>query len=66
MFKTGDKMRTAEAAAYLGISPSTLAKMRRRGEGPPFYRLGLRMIIYRRAKLDEWLDSTLELDGEDG
>ena len=44
------------AARYLGIAPSTLAKMRLSGRGPVFCKLG-RRVIYRRMDLDAWLDS---------
>jgi excisionase family DNA binding protein len=50
-------MRHHEAAEYLGLSVWTLAQMRLRGDGPPFYRLGLRLIGYRRDDLDQWLAS---------
>ena len=49
------KMRAPEAARYLGLSVSTLAKMRLRGDGPPYSKAGPRIVIYDRADLDEWL-----------
>ena len=45
-----------DAAEYLRSSPSTLAKMRCRGGGPEFCRIG-RAIRYRSADLDEWMAS---------
>jgi hypothetical protein len=33
--QTAPKLRVPQAADYLGISTSTLAKMRLRGDGPP-------------------------------
>jgi len=53
-------LRTREAAAYLGLSPSTLEKRRLRGEGPRFIRLGGRAIGYRIEDLDGWLDQLVE------
>ncbi len=44
----------AEAAAYLRLSKSTLAKLRCVGGGPRFKKLG-RKIVYARADLDAWL-----------
>jgi excisionase family DNA binding protein len=44
----------AEAAKYLKISLSWLAKGRMRGEGPPFVRLG-RSIRYLRSSLVDWM-----------
>ena len=49
------KLRAPEAAALLGLSPSTLAKMRIRGEGPPFLKVGRRALVYDPADLEEWL-----------
>jgi len=47
-------MSPTEAARYLGLAVSTLAKMRCWGGSPTFVRLG-RKIGYPRADLDEWL-----------
>jgi len=44
--RTGRKLRVREAAEYLGLSPSTLAKMRLRGDGPPYAKAGPRVVIY--------------------
>ena len=42
------------AAAYLDTTVGTLAQWRYRGEGPPFVRLG-RKIVYRVESLDAYL-----------
>ncbi len=49
-------LRTPEAASYLGLSPSTLEKLRLEGGGPEFVRLGRRALGYDVAALDAWLD----------
>ncbi len=49
-------LRTREAAEYLGLAESTVEKLRRRGGGPPFIRLGGRAIGYDLQDLDAWLD----------
>jgi predicted DNA-binding transcriptional regulator AlpA len=49
------KMRPPEAARYLGVSVSTLARMRVRGDGPPFAKAGPRLCVYDRQNLDAWL-----------
>ena len=49
------KLRAPEAAEYLGLSASTLAKMRLRGDGPPYSKAGPRVVIYDRADLDAWV-----------
>jgi hypothetical protein len=45
------------AAEYIEGSTSTLAKLRLKGGGPRFCRIG-RAIRYRRLDLDDWLLST--------
>ena len=45
-----------EAASYIGLSHSTLAKYRTTGEGPPFMKIG-RKVLYDVAVLDDWLAS---------
>ena len=50
-------LRTQDAAAYVGLSPSTIEKMRCYGGGPKFIRLGGRAIGYDIADLDRWLEA---------
>lgn len=50
-------VRAPAAAQYLGLSPSTLAKMRLRGDGPVFCKNGPRAVAYRISDLDDWLTS---------
>ncbi len=45
--------RQPEAANYLGLSGSTLSKMRIRGDGPVFVKLG-RIVAYDIRDLDAW------------
>lgn len=45
---------TEHAAAYLGLSPKTLETLRTRGGGPPFLKLG-RRVVYRKSDLELWL-----------
>lgn len=45
---------TPLAADYLGLSPATLETLRTRGGGPPFSKLG-RRVVYAREDLDAWL-----------
>ena len=47
-------LRAPRAAAYLGLSTSTLAKMRLRGDGPIYAKLG-RAILYDVRDLDAWV-----------
>jgi predicted DNA-binding transcriptional regulator AlpA len=43
-----------QAAAYCGVSKSYLDKARLTGEGPPFYKIG-RRVLYAVADLSAWL-----------
>lgn len=53
--ETKTLMRPEQAGKYLGLSPSTLAKMRMRGDGPPYSKAGARVVLYRKVDLDDWL-----------
>lgn len=44
---------TKQAADYLQLSHSWLAKLRVYGDGPTFVKLG-RRILYRKSDLDDW------------
>jgi predicted DNA-binding transcriptional regulator AlpA len=48
------RLRAPEAARYLGLSASTLSKMRLRGDGPVFLKLN-RAVAYDSRDLDAWL-----------
>mgnify|MGYP000438569516 CR=1 FL=1 len=58
MYNTGNRgmLRTPDAAQYLGISTSTLNKLRVLGGGPAYHKLG-RIVGYSHADLDAWLAS---------
>ena len=49
------RLRAPEAAEYVRLSASTLAKMRLRGDGPRYSRAGPRIVIYQQDDLDLWL-----------
>jgi hypothetical protein len=49
------KLRTKAAARYVGLAPSTLAKMRVRGDGPLFSKAGARVVVDDIEDLDRWL-----------
>src|SRR4051812_48243382 len=51
----GRRLRTPEAAEYLGVGESTLEKWRCSGKGPVFERAGTRIVVYRVADLDAFL-----------
>jgi excisionase family DNA binding protein len=47
-------VRVRDAAHYVGLSKSTLDKMRMHEGGPAFHKLG-RAIVYATTDLDAWL-----------
>lgn len=47
---------TVEAAQHLGLQKSTLEAWRCRGGGPRFVKMG-RVVRYRQADLDAWIES---------
>ena len=51
------RLRVSDAARYLGLSESTLAKMRLRGDGPPYSKAGARVVVYALADLNDYLDA---------
>jgi excisionase family DNA binding protein len=57
-------LNAIKAAQYVGLSASTLAKMRLSGNSPAFLKLG-RRVLYRRSDLDEWLESRIARDTSD-
>ncbi len=47
-----------EAAAFLGVAPKTLANWASNGRvAIPFYKVGPRSVVYRRADLEAYLSS---------
>lgn len=51
------RVRSTAVAAYLGLSTSTLAKMRLRGDGPLYSKINGRAVIYDLRDVDAWLDA---------
>jgi hypothetical protein len=47
------RLDTANAAAYTGYAPKTMAMMRANGTGPKFVKRG--KVFYYKDDLDEWL-----------
>lgn len=47
-------IKVKAAAAKVGLSVSTLNKLRCLGGGPPFYKLGV-SVFYRQEDIDAWL-----------
>jgi len=60
----GAVLTAGEAARLVGLSESTLAKLRLNGNGPVYCKLG-RRVVYRRADLEDWLQSRTTRDTTD-
>ena len=52
----GNLLDEREAAAILGASVQTLRNWRWRGQGPRALKIGLRMVRYRRADLEAFVE----------
>jgi predicted DNA-binding transcriptional regulator AlpA len=50
------KLRTADAAAYVGLGISTLEKFRVFGGGPVYYKVG-KSVVYSTVDLENWMAS---------
>jgi excisionase family DNA binding protein len=48
-----------QAAKYVGISEAALRLWRAEGQGPRYFRAGERLVRYRRADLDSWIEARL-------
>jgi predicted DNA-binding transcriptional regulator AlpA len=55
---------TKTAAHFIGLSESTLAKLRLNGNGPIYCKLG-RRVVYRPSDLEQWLESRTARDTSD-
>lgn len=54
------RMDTKNAAAYVGVSVNHLEKMRWKGSGPRFVKLGAKRVFYFKDDLDVWIRSGLQ------
>lgn len=58
-------LRPLEAAQHLGLSVSTLAKRRIRGDKPEYVKISRKAVGYRLADLDDWLASCVRRSTSD-
>lgn len=56
------RLSAKQAADYICVSRSTLAKWRMNGVGPKWHRLGSRLVYYFQNEIDEWLDECDRID----
>jgi predicted DNA-binding transcriptional regulator AlpA len=57
-------LHARDAARFVGLSESTLAKLRLNGNGPVYCKLG-RRVVYRPADLEQWVQSRTARDTSD-
>lgn len=57
-------VQAGDAARIVGLSASTLAKLRLNGNGPIYCKLG-RRVVYRPPDLEQWLQSRTVRDTSD-
>ena len=48
-------MNTGDCSEYLGVSSKTLERMRVEGNGPPFKKIGHR-VMYGECDIQKWVD----------
>ncbi len=48
-----------QAAKYIGISEAALRLWRSEGRGPRYFKAGEKLVRYRRADLDSWIEARL-------
>lgn len=48
-----------QAGRYIGISDAALRLWRSEGKGPRYFRAGEKLVRYRKADLDSWIESRL-------
>lgn len=48
-----------QAARYLGVSEAVLRLWRSGAKGPRFFKAGEKLVRYRRADLDAWIEARL-------
>ena len=57
-----DRMTRKEAANYIGVSTATMANWACTGKVKlPYYKAGLKKVIYLKSDLDDYLKSTRRL-----
>lgn len=54
---TAELLNTKQTADLLGMSMSCLEHWRTVQKGPPFVRVGPKIVRYRRTDLDLWIES---------
>lgn len=58
-----DRLTPVQAAAHIGISRTTLDRLKDRREGPEYIQIG-RRTFYEPAKIAEWLEGQRRIPGQ--
>lgn len=48
-------LTTEQAAVYTGLSKSYFEKLRVRGDGPAYYKVSARRVLYKLAEVEAWM-----------
>ena len=48
-------LRPKDVERIFGIKQGTLAVWRSKGKGPPFYKKGHKIVLYKYEEVEEWL-----------
>ena len=46
-----------DCAYLIGVAPETMKRMRRHGEGPPYFQVSRAVVRYSRTRVLAWLES---------
>ncbi|MGO4594837.1 helix-turn-helix transcriptional regulator [Leifsonia sp. LS-T14] len=57
---TGEFIRPTEVAEITGLSVAALAQLRYKGKGPRYYKPTPHSVIYKRAEVIAWLESSVQ------
>lgn len=58
-----EMLDTHAVSLMTGMSSSWLHYARQNGDGPPYYRLGARRCLYRRADVEAWMAARRDPSG---
>jgi predicted DNA-binding transcriptional regulator AlpA len=59
MIEIQNTLNEREAGKYLGVSAAVLRLWRSDGKGPRHFKAGEKLVRYRRADLDLWIEARL-------
>ena len=52
-------LNESQAGRYIGVSSGVLRLWRAQQTGPRFFRAGQKLVRYRRADIDQWIEARL-------